>query len=192
MSEVIDFLLERRSALSKDIKAPGPGDEQLETILKIASRVPDHGKLAPWRFIVIRGDARMAFGQVLASAYENAVAEPDESRKRAEAQRFAMAPVIVAVVSREVIHIKIPHWEQILSTGAVCQNLLLAANALGFAAQWTSDWLAYDDQVLAALGLVEGEKIAGFVYLGSTDEKLEDRRRPALEDIVTYWSGDEA
>lgn len=192
-SSVIEFLQNRRSSLSKDIKAPGPDDAQLETILTIASRVPDHGKLAPWRFIVIKdAAARRAFGKVLAAAYENSVAEADGVRREVEERRFASAPVIVAVISKEIIHIKIPHWEQILSTGAVCQNLLLAANAMGFAAQWTSDWLAYNDQVLKSLGLAEGEKVAGYIYIGSVDEKLEERRRPALEDIVTYWSADEA
>jgi len=192
MQSVIDFLLERRSALSKDIKAPGPDEAGLATILKAASRVPDHGKLAPWRFIVIKGPARAAFGAVLAEAYEQAVAKPEAEHREAEEQRFAAVPVIVAVVSKNIMHIKIPHWEQILSTGAVCQNMLIAANAMGFAAQWTTDWLSYNEDVLKALGLEEGEQIAGYIYLGSTDEKLEDRRRPALSDIVTYWSGNEA
>ncbi len=192
MQDVIDFLLERRSSLSKDIKAPGPDAAQLETILKIASRVPDHGKLAPWRFIVFQGRARLDFGKVLAAAYEKAVAEPDDERKAAEEQRFAKAPVVIAVVSRDIVHIKIPRWEQILSTGAVCQNMLLAANAMGFAAQWTTDWLSYNDEVLAALGLEDGEQIAGYIYIGSVDEKLEERRRPDLKDIVSYWTGDEA
>ncbi len=192
MQDMIDFLLERRSSLVKDIRAPGPDAAQLETILKVASRVPDHGKLAPWRFIVFQGRARLDFGKVLATAYEKTVAEPDDEHKAAEQRRFARAPVIIAVVSRHIVHIKIPHWEQILSAGAVCQNMLLAANAIGFAAQWTTDWLSYNDEVLGALGLEDGEQIAGYIYMGTVEEKLEERRRPDLRDIVTYWRADEA
>ncbi len=191
MHDIIDFMLNRRSSLSRDIGGPGPDDGELATILKIASRVPDHGKLNPWRFIVIRGDARLDFGKILGRVYEVAVKSPDADKRRAEEQRFAKAPVIVAVVAKNIIHIKIPHWEQILSAGAVCQNLLLAANALGYSAQWTSDWLAYDKQVLKALGLEDGEQIAGYIYLGMAAQKLEDRPRPPLDEIVSYWDGDE-
>lgn len=187
MNPTIDLLLKRRSALTRDIKAPGPGADELNTILTIGARVPDHGKLAPWRFVVVEGDAKAKLAEVLVAAYDKAAPEPEARRREAEARRFADVPVIIFVVSKNVPHIKIPHWEQILSSGAVCQNMLVAANAMGYAAQWTSDWLSYDRNVLDALGLEESEQIAGVISIGTTDEVLEDRPRPSLDDIVIRW-----
>ncbi|PLX33247.1 MAG: nitroreductase [Hyphomicrobiales bacterium] len=189
MNPTLDLLLSRRSALTRDITAPGPDPDQLETILTIGARVPDHGKLTPWRFVVVEGEAMQQLGEVLQQAYDKAAPEPEPRRREAEGRRFADVPVVIFVVSRDVPHIKIPRWEQILSAGAVCQNMLIAAKALGYAAQWTSDWLSYDRNVLEALGLGEDEQVAGVISIGTTAEALEERPRPALADIVTYWSG---
>lgn len=189
MNPTLELLLTRRSALTHEITAPGPQPAELETILTIGARVPDHGKLAPWRFIVVEGDSRAKLGQVLTEAYDQAAPEPEARRRAAEGRRFADVPVIIFVVSKDIHHVKIPHWEQILSTGAVCQNMLIAAQALGYAAQWTSDWLSYDRNVLDALGLGEGEQIAGVISIGTSPDKLEERPRPVLADIVTRWPG---
>ena len=132
---------------------PGPSEPEIETLLKVASRVPDHGKLVPWRFILIEGEARQRLGEVLATAFQ---ADNPERRRRAarcRAQRFAQAPLVVAVVSRVVPHVKIPDWEQVLSAGAVCMNLLNGATALGYGASWLSGWASFDRRVLDALGL---------------------------------------
>ncbi len=188
MQDTITLLETRRSAMLRDMGEPGPDAAQLQTLLRIGARVPDHGKLAPWRFIVIKGAAREKLGDVLARASENNVQDKD-GRTAAGTNRFARVPVVVTVVSKVVDHIKIPHWEQILSAGAVCQNMLVAAAALGFNGQWITDWPAYDPAVLAALGLGEGERIAGFICLGTADQKPGERPRPDLEDIVTHWQG---
>jgi nitroreductase len=182
------LLLSRRSGSAKAMTAPGPDPAQLDTILTAASRVPDHGKLAPWRFIVFEGEARAAFGARLAELF--AAANPDAIPELVdlERHRFLRAPTIVAVVSRAAANAKISEWEQVLSAGAACLNLSLAAHALGFAASWLTEWPAYDDRVRPLLGLAAHERIAGFIYLGTPAVPLEERPRPALEAIVTRWS----
>jgi len=189
MNETLELLETRRSSLLRDLGGDGPDAAQLQRLLTIGARVPDHGKLAPWRFIVIEGAARARFGEVLEKAAIAAQKNGGISRDRANVNRFSRVPVIITVVSKEIDHIKIPHWEQILSSGAVCQNLLIGAAALGFGGQWITDWPAYDQNVLEALGLTEGERVAGFVCLGMADQTLEDRPRPDLSEIVTRWQG---
>jgi nitroreductase len=169
------------------LTVPGPSAEEIEIILKIASRVPDHGKLAPWRFIIFEGEGRDRAGKIVAEAYAKAHPEADAVRLEAEAKRFSLAPLVIGVVSRAGPHAKIPEWEQILSAGAVCMNLIIAANALGFASVWLSEWYAYDRAVLAALGLAEHEKIAGFIHIGRALGPREDRPRPDLAEIVTRF-----
>lgn len=187
MNPTIDLLLKRRSSLTRDILEPGPRPEELETILTIGARVPDHGKLAPWRFIVVEGEGKARLSEILMRSYEKAAPEPETRRREAEGKRFSSVPVIIFVVSKNIPHIKIPHWEQILSSGAVCQNLLIAANALGYGAQWTTDWLSYDRNVLKEMGLEEGEQIAGVISIGTPKDVLEDRPRPSLDKIVTRF-----
>jgi len=191
MPDTIDMLLKRRSVVAANLKGPGPDVEQLKTLLRIAARVPDHGKLAPWRFIVFQGDARADFGRILAEITKRNISEATKERiaerVELEAGRFMRAPVVIAVISSSELHPKIPQWEQVLSAGAVCQNLLVAASAMGFAAQWITEWYAYDDGVRASLKLQEHEKIAGFIYIGSTDVIPEDRRRPNLDELITHW-----
>ena len=183
----IELLLSRRSGSAKALSEPGPNDGQLKTILRAASRVPDHGKLFPWRFIVIRGDARNRMGDLLVESLR--ADEPTLSSERAEIEkgRFLRAPVIVGVVSRVREAIPIPEWEQILSAGAVCQTMLIASHALGFVANWITEWPAYNPLVKERLGLKPGERIAGFVYIGTSTAPLEERARPQLDAIVTHF-----
>jgi nitroreductase len=188
-ASTLNLLRSRRSAKWLEIKAPGPSQDELMTLLAIASRAPDHGKLAPWRFILIEGAARTKLGEVVAERWaekEPAAAPPE--RLALERARFANMPVIIAVVSRVKENIKIPVWEQQLSSGAVCTTLLIAANAMGYAGSWITEWFGYDEKIWAALGMKPGERIAGFVGLGTVPQVTE-RARPKLEDLITRWTG---
>ncbi|MCR9134697.1 MAG: nitroreductase [Alphaproteobacteria bacterium] len=183
---LISYLQSRRSVAANLLGEPGPDPETVRSILKVASRVPDHGKLAPWRFIVISGEARQRLStQFGAIAVRN---DPDMPRERLEQEqtRLSRAPVVIAVVSRAAQHPKIPEWEQILSAGAVCTCLYMAANAHGFAANWLTEWMAYDREALALLEIGEDERLAGFVHIGRSDLVPADRPRPDIEDITTW------
>ena len=166
--------------------APGPSPEQLETLLTIAARVPDHGKIAPWRFILFSGDARARAGAVIAEAFRAKNPDADEKRLAIERGRF-VAPLVIGVVSRAAPHFKVPEWEQVLSSGAVCMNLSTAAASMGFATAWLTEWYAYDRTVLEHFGLEPHEKIAGFIHVGTPTAPREDRPRPVLADIVTTF-----
>jgi nitroreductase len=185
-STPLDLLLTRRSGKARDMVSPGPNPEQLETMLRIASRVPDHGKLAPWRFILIGQDAREKLADVIEQAYR--AEKPDAGRLEVQAMRdFArQAPTLVVVMSRPNNDSHIPRWEQELSAGAVCMNLILAAHAEGFVANWLTGWPTYSPAVRDALG-EPGEQIAGFIFIGTAAKPLEERPRPALDDIVRHW-----
>ena len=184
----LDLLRTRRSLKPDKLVAPGPSAEQLETILTVAARVPDHKKLAPWRFIVFEGDARAQMGEVFAAACAAEDKEPPSPvRLDFERRRLMRSPLVVAVISRVVPNPGAPEWEQILSAGAACFNLCLAANALGFGSCWVTEWVAYSPRVQTALGLGDGERVAGFVYVGTASEKPEDRDRPKLADVVRRW-----
>jgi len=183
----IDLLSARRSVGPNFLAGPGPSPVQLDTLLRIASRVPDHGKLAPWRFIVFEGEARDKAGEVIARLYAQDNPDADEGRCAAERTRLSRAPLVVGVVSRAAAHPKIPDWEQVLSAGAACMNLVTAAHAQGFAAAWHTEWYAYDRRVLAAFGLSPQERMAGFVHIGTAASPPPDRPRPALEEIVTRF-----
>lgn len=184
----LDLLLRRRSVVAANLKAPGPTPAQISHLLTAATRVPDHGKLAPWRFILFEGAARAAFGNIIAAAFKTAHAHASEELVAFEQARFLRAPLVVAVVSKGIKNHKIPLWEQELSSGAVCQTLLIAANAMGFASQWLTEWMAYDGTIAAALHLSQEERIAGFIYIGSTAKPCLERARPKLDDLVTSWS----
>jgi nitroreductase len=184
--QTIDLLLSRRSGSAKTMTGPGPSPGELQTILAAASRVPDHGKLFPWRFIVIEGEARARLGTVLVECLRQTDAVTDE-RAALEAARFLRAPVIVCVVSRVREAIPIPEWEQQLSAGAVCQTMLIAATALGYVANWLTEWCAYHPLVRERLGLKSGERIAGFIYIGKSAVALEERARPDLENFVSRF-----
>ncbi|MEI6487261.1 MAG: nitroreductase [Sphingomonadales bacterium] len=176
----------RRSGKAREMVAPGPDAGQLAALLESAARVPDHGKLAPWRFVVVAN--RAAFADGLLAAYR--AGKPDAGRLEKEAvHQFAVqAPCLVVVLSSpKPSHI--PLWEQELSAGALCQNLCLAAHAHGFVANWLTGWAAYDAGVLDLLGGMAGERIAGFIYIGSQGRPLEERPRPDMAAITTLWRG---
>ena len=186
-SSTLALLHTRRSGKPRDMVAPGPDAQQMHTILSAAIRVPDHGKLAPWRFVIIGGDQRDALADVLTGAYR--AEKPEAGRLEIETMvQFAhQAPSLVVALSCPVAGSKIPAWEQQLSAGAACQTLLMAAHALGFVASWLTGWPAYSDTVCRALGGGEGDRIAGFVFIGSPGRPLDERPRPAFYDVVMTW-----
>lgn len=188
-STPLDLLRSRRSGRARDMVAPGPDAVTLRDIVTIAARTPDHGKLAPWRFVVIPADARDAFAALLVDAYR--AEKPVAARLEVEAmEQFArQAPTLVAVLSTPKHESHIPAWEQQLSAGAVCMNLEHAAHAHGFVACWLSGWAAYSAAVCAALGGREGDRIAGFMFIGTPSRPLDERPRPELDAIFTEWRG---
>lgn len=181
-------LLALRRSTSADLMAePGPDPVTLDAMLEIAARVPDHRKICPFRFVVIRGDARARAGEILARRFRDLTPDATAERREAERTRFLRAPVIVLVVARIDPAHKTPEWEQMLSNGAVCFNLLLAASAYGFAANWITEWYSYDRETLTELGLAADEKASGFVYIGSAKEPPRERQRPLMAEIVTEF-----
>ena len=186
-----DYLSTRRSIPAFQMMEPGPGKSEIEEMLKLASRVPDHGKLAPWRFIVFRGKERARISAELAKMALAAKPELSAEMIAVENTRLTRAPVVIAVVSTAAPHVKIPEWEQIMSAGAVCLNLLMAANALGYSSNWLTEWFAFDEKAYPLLGVKPGEKIAGFIHIGSPQVPPTERPRPELSQIVT-WAGEEA
>ncbi|MGQ3354174.1 MAG: nitroreductase family protein [Phreatobacter sp.] len=184
-SDLVDHLRTRRSTPFALMRGPGPDAATLDAMLAIAARVPDHGKLAPWRFIVIDAAAGARLGAQIERLVLADDPATDPKKIEIDRARFARAPVCVAVVSRAAPHPKIPEWEQVLSAGGVCLNLLHAANAFGFGGNWVTEWPSYDRRVLDHLGLSAEEKIAGFVHIGTPEAKAEDRQRPDMAAIVT-------
>lgn len=185
-SERLKALALRRSSSPQSLGLPGPSPEQQAAILRVGARVPDHGKLTPWRFIVVDHAAKAALVEQLKSI---AAARPDADTATAKLAKLAAPPFTVVVVSRPNRDHKIPAWEQELSAGAVCMNLLHAADALGFGGSWITDWYAYDAEAMKLLGLVEGERIAGFVHVGAQAAAPLERARPDLGATVTHWAG---
>ena len=185
--DAIELLLTRRSGSAKAMTGPGPDEAELRSILRAATRVPDHGKLFPWRFVIFQGDSRARFGEVLAASLRESDPGVSPERLETEKARFLRAPVIVGVVSRVREGIPIPEWEQILSAGAACQTMLIAAHALGFVANWITEWPAYHPAVKERLGLKSGERIAGFIYIGKAAAPLEERARPDLDKLITRF-----
>ena len=188
MADALQLLKTRRSVKPMELTGPGPSKDEIATLLSVASRVPDHGKLAPWRFIVFEGAARDAAGEAIAAAFQASRADATPEQIDFERKRLSRAPLVVAVVSRAGPHVKIPEWEQQLSAGASAMSLVIAAHAMGYAASWITEWYAYDPRVLDALGLSANERIAGFVHIGKPAKPPEDRERPKLETIVTHYS----
>jgi nitroreductase len=187
MPEAIDLLKTRRSVKPIELHGPGPDAAELTTLLTVASRVPDHGRLTPWRFVVFEGDARLAAGESIAKVFREIRPDATPDQVEFERRRLARAPLVVAVVSRAGTHAKIPEWEQVLSAGAAAMSLVFAAHALGYAANWITEWYAYDRRVLDALGVGAGERIAGFVHIGRPAKPPDDRERPPLNAIVTRF-----
>lgn len=186
-AEARTLLALRRSANKRCMGEPGPSPDALDELLQIAARVPDHRKLSPWRFVVFEGEARAAFSAKLAELLESRDAASNEV---AEARHlFLRAPVVVTVISSPVNDGKTPVWEQELSAGAVCYNLLLAANASGWAGTWLSEWPAFDADAGKLLGLEDGERVAGFIYLGTATAAPPERPRADMAEKIRRWEG---
>ena len=182
----LDFLNARRSTPSRALGEPGPAPDELEALLTAAIRVPDHGKLTPWRMLLIRGDMRRKFGEMLAQIHQRKEPDLAEAQLVKDRERYNFAPLIVAVIARiDAQHAKIPAQEQLLSAGCVAYNLLLGAQALGFGAQILTGWAAYDRDVAALLGLGDNELVVAFVHIGTPREDAPERARPALADVVS-------
>jgi len=183
--ETLTLMSRRRSASAQTLRAPAPSDGQLADLLRLAARVPDHGKMQPWRFVILGGEHKAAFVDRLRAL---AAARPDAAKAEAALVKIAAPPLCVAVVSSTREGGK-PKWEQELSAGAVCMNLLLAADAMGFGANWITDWYGYDRQALDVLGLSPVETLAGWIMLGTPAEPPLERVRPVMDAIVTTWTG---
>ncbi|MCB2114387.1 MAG: nitroreductase [Parvularculaceae bacterium] len=175
----------RRSTSAELLTEPGPDESELANMLQIAARVPDHRRVFPFRFVVMRGEARERAGEVLARVTRRDNAAAADARIDVERRRFSRAPLVVMVVARIDPGHRTPEWEQTLTVGATCQNLLLAASAFGFAATWLTEWCAFDADVLRAFGLAAEEKVAGFIYIGTASENPKERARPNMDEIVS-------
>lgn len=185
-SAVVDFLAKRRSASAMTLIAPGPDAAQLTELLRLAARVPDHGKLSPWRFVILRGAAKDAFAEKITALADR---QANPVKANAALRKLTRPPVAVAVISRYIPG-EIAEWEQRLSAAAVCQQMLLAAAALGWGANWITDWYAYDISAREILGLSDGEQVAGFLYLGTASEPPQERARPDVAALTTEWTAD--
>ncbi|WP_407181576.1 nitroreductase [Bradyrhizobium sp. STM 3562] len=187
MPDAIELLKARRSVKPREMTGPGPSPAEIETILTIGARVPDHGKLAPWRFIIFEGDARERAGEVIAKVFATKKPQASAAEIEIEKKRLMDAPLVIAVVSFTKPHPKVPPFEQELSAGASAMNIVTAATALGYGACWLTGWFAFDRDVLDGLGLKPDEKIAGFIHIGKPSKPNEERPRPALSEIVTRF-----
>lgn len=185
-AERIDRLRVRRSAPAQALTGPGPDAAQTALLLEIGARTPDHGKLFPWRFLIIEGEAKARLVEKLTPLAET---QRDPAKARAVLAKLANPPLTITVIARPTPHPKIPEWEQELSAGAVCMNLLHAADAMGFSASWITDWYAYDPAATALLGLAPGERVAGFVHVGVLAEPAQERVRPDLAALTRVWRG---
>lgn len=184
--DTLALLARRRSAKPFFLAEPAPSAAQLETILRLASRTPDHGKLTPWRFIVFEGEARSRAGDALAAEMAKSSDASDETLK-ATRETFTRAPLVVAVVFTPRQSVKAPEWEQVLAVGAVSYGVLLAAHAFGFGGVWLTGWATYNAGARAVLGLADDERIAGFIHLGTQIETQPERARPDIASIITRY-----
>lgn len=188
-SPVIDFMLARKSAPIPELKEPAPSDAEIETMLTIASRVPDHGRLQPWRFILYRGEARHRIGEMLAARAEQREGPLTEGRRQQELARFSRAPLVIGVVSVPRENPKIPQWEMFLSGAAAAMNLVIAANALGYGTNWITNWYSDDEEGRRILGLAPHERAVGFVHIGTFAGNAPERPRPDVSTLYAEWSG---
>ena len=190
MKNIIKFLQTRRSITAKNMICNQVNEDDLDDILSCGVRVPDHGALNPWELIVIKGDAKLRIGNdILAKEYHLNNPEASVDDINFERSRLCRASVVIAVLFKPVSHPKIPFWEMQLSSGAVCSNLLVAAQSLGYAAQWLTEWYAYNDSMIKELGgNSDTDKIAGFIYIGDKDKMPVERRRPTKEKVIRYIS----
>lgn len=188
-SPIMDFLLTRNSAPITELRAPAPTDSEIETILRAATRVPDHGRLEPWRFILYRGDARIEVGNKLAELAERREGPLAEGRRNQELARFSRAPLVIGVISSPKDHPKIPQWEMFLSGGMAAMNLITATNALGYGANLITNWYSDCEEGRALLGLAPHERVIGFVHIGSYDGAGQERPRPDVAKLYADYSG---
>jgi nitroreductase len=186
-SSTVSLLCSRRSGKARDMAAPGPDDMQLKQVLQAAMRVPDHGKLAPWRFIVVPQQRRSALADLMEQAYRAERAQASSTEITAIRAYAVDAPCLVVVLSTPRIESHIPLWEQQLSVGAAIQTMLIAAHSLGFVGNWLTGWPAYSEAVKAALGGEAKDAIAGFIFFGTAMKALEERPRPTYEDVVRSY-----
>ena len=182
---VLNFLATRRSASALALTEPGPDPEQLTGLLRLAARVSDHGKLFPWRFIVLQGEAKARFAEGLRNI---AKTRPDADKAQTALGKLINPPLAVAVISSPKPG-NIAEWEQVLSAGAVCVSLANGASAAGFGANWITDWYAYDEAATTLLGLEAGERVAGYIYIGTAKDAPLERARPNLDGLTTHWDG---
>ncbi|MGJ8527742.1 nitroreductase family protein [Maritalea sp.] len=187
--QLVDYLKTRRSITASFLAEPGPSESQLAELFEIATRVPDHGKIVPWRLVVIAGAERAKAGEKLAELMLQRNPETPNELLDAERNRFLPAPLTIGVISTAKLHAKVPKIEQELSAGCVCFNLLHGANALGFAAHWVTRWFAFDVDAAKILGAKTDEYFAGFIHIGTPTVAPQERPRPAVEDVVQYWRG---
>jgi nitroreductase len=185
--DALELLKIRRSVKPREMSGPGPSAGEIDTILTIGARVPDHGKLTPWRFIVFEGEARVRAGEIIARVFRHKNPTAPAADIEIEKRRLTDAPLVIAVVSFTKPHPKVPAWEQELSAGASAMNIVTAATALGYGASWLTGWFAFDREVLEGFGLKADERLAGFIHIGTPTKPAEDRPRPALSDIVTRF-----
>jgi len=188
-SPVLDFLLKRSSAPIQDLRAPAPGDSEIATIIAAASRVPDHGRLAPWRFIVYRGEAREEIGRKLAALAEEREGPLPENRRNQELARFSRAPLVIGVISSPKENPKIPQWEMFLSGGMAALNLMIAANALGYGTNMITNWYSDVPEGRAILGLAPHERVVGFVHIGTHEGAVPERLRPDPATLYADYAG---
>lgn len=190
MNDLRAYLETRRTVPSAKLGGPGPDDDQIRTLLTIASRVPDHGKLAPWRFVVLKGEDRITAGRRIGDAYAEAHPDADAEMIEKQSRPFEPSPLVIAVVSTATEHPRIPLWEQQLAAGAVCLNLMHGAHALGFSAQWLTGWCCFNDSGKTVLGVDPAEQIAGFIHVGTPTEPPVERGRPDIGGLTTIWSAE--
>lgn len=180
--ELLDFLATRRSSSAVTLAAPAPSESEITALISLAARVPDHGKLSPWRFIILEGENKAAF----AARLEELALSRGDAKAAAKLAKLKVPPACVAVISRPKPS-EIQEWEQVLSAGAVCATLLYAAQALGYGANWITDWYAYDAEAQAILGLEAQEKVAGFILLGTMKDAPLERERPDPKALTSVW-----
>lgn len=186
-AETLALLKRRRSTPAIGLSEPGPSAQEVEDLIAIAARVPDHGKLAPWRFVIFEGEARTSFGAILSKIFAARNPEASADQIEFERARFERAPLVIAVISSVLEKHPIPVWEQEMSAGAACQNMLIGASAMGYGAQWLTEWYAFDPDVKDMMGLRSGERIAGFIYIGTAKDHPVERKRP--QPHIGRWKG---
>ena len=185
---VSEFLLKRRSVTAKTMLASDVKNEDLDKIISTGLRVPDHGALSPWKIVVFRGKSRGTFGKLfIAKRFKMLNSSASKDDINFEEKRFLRAGVVICILSSPVPHNKIPEWEMQLSSAAVCQNMLICAQSLGYAAQWVTEWYSYDEVIIKELGNNPNDRISGFLYIGKKEMEPKERIRPEVSKVVSFW-----